>query len=80
MLADINVIDLEELNCAPPQMVSDLPAGGSRLLQSAYGYRHTIKAGVTTFEDGKHTGELPGHLLRGARSRPKSDRPSAGAA
>jgi N-acyl-D-amino-acid deacylase len=70
MLADINVIDLGELNCAPPEMVSDLPAGGSRLLQSAYGYLHTIKAGVGTFEDGKHTGELPGRLVRGARPKP----------
>jgi hypothetical protein len=25
---------------------------------------------VGTFEDGKHTGELPGRLVRGARPKP----------
>ncbi|MBX6389035.1 MAG: D-aminoacylase [Frankia sp.] len=67
LLADINVIDLDALGCAPPAIVADLPAGGSRLLQRAYGYRHTFKSGVETFADGEPTGELPGRLLRGAR-------------
>ena len=70
MLADINVLDLDALGCAPPRIVSDLPAGGSRLLQKAYGYRFTIKSGETTFVDGEHTGQLPGELLRGARPDP----------
>jgi N-acyl-D-aspartate/D-glutamate deacylase len=46
----------------------DLPAGGKRLLQRAEGYRYTIKSGQVTFEDGEHTGELPGRLVRGAQS------------
>jgi len=66
-LADLNVIDIENLSCAPPRMVNDLPAGGRRLLQDAKGYRWTIKSGSVTFEDGDATGELPGTLLRGAR-------------
>ena len=64
-LADVNVIDLDALGCAPPVVVRDLPAGGRRLVQKARGYRWTIKSGVPTFEDGTHTGELPGHLIRG---------------
>ncbi len=67
MLADINVLDLDALGCAPPRIVNDLPAGGRRLLQRAYGYRCTIKAGEPTFVGGEHTGQLPGRLLRGAR-------------
>jgi N-acyl-D-aspartate/D-glutamate deacylase len=69
-VADLNVIDLEALGCAPPRIVADLPAGGRRLVQDAHGYRFTIKSGAVTFEDGEHTGELPGELLRGTRPRP----------
>jgi len=65
MLADLNVIDLEALSLSPPQIVQDLPAGGTRLLQTAHGYRWTIKSGVVTFENGEWTGLLPGRLLRG---------------
>ena len=70
-LADLNVIDLEGLACAPPRIVTDLPAGGRRLLQSATGYRWTIKRGAVTFEDGVATGQLPGRLLRGAQAAPR---------
>ena len=37
-LADLNVIDLEHLECSSPEIATDLPAGGRRLLQSARGY------------------------------------------
>ena len=67
LLADLNIIDFAGLNCASPRIVTDLPAGGRRLLQSATGYRYTIKAGSVTFEDGAATGLLPGKLLRGAQ-------------
>ena len=67
-LADLNVIDLDALALSPPEIVRDLPAGGTRLLQTAKGYRQTIKSGVVTFEGGKWTGETPGRLLRGERA------------
>ena len=66
-LADLNVIDFDALACHPPTIIHDLPAGGRRLMQTASGYRHTIKSGVVTFVDGEHTGELPGQLVRGTR-------------
>jgi N-acyl-D-aspartate/D-glutamate deacylase len=69
-LADVNVIDLEALQLAPPQMVFDLPAGGRRLIQKARGYRYTVKSGAVTFEDGEPTGALPGRLLRGPQALP----------
>jgi N-acyl-D-aspartate/D-glutamate deacylase len=69
-LADINVIDLAALGCAPPEITADLPAGGRRLLQEATGYRWTIKRGGVTFEDGAPTGERPGSLVRGTRPAP----------
>jgi N-acyl-D-aspartate/D-glutamate deacylase len=70
LLADLNVIDLEGLECGAPAIVTDLPAGGRRLLQSATGYRWTIKRGAVTFEDGVATGELPGTLVRGVQPGP----------
>ena len=68
-VGDANVIDLDALECRIPHLVHDLPAGGRRLMQEARGYRATVKAGTVTFEDGVHTGELPGQLLRGRRAR-----------
>jgi len=67
MLADINVIDYEQLQLTSPQVVADLPAGGRRILQGAVGYVETIKSGVTTFAHGTDTGARPGTLIRGAR-------------
>jgi N-acyl-D-aspartate/D-glutamate deacylase len=69
-LADLNVIDFDALNCAPPRIAADLPAGGRRLLQDAHGYGATIKRGQVTFLDGEHTGALPGSLLRGEQPAP----------
>jgi N-acyl-D-amino-acid deacylase len=66
-LADINIIDYDNLQLTNPQVVDDLPAGGKRLLQGAVGYVETIKSGVTTFEGGADTGARPGCLVRGAR-------------
>ncbi len=62
--ADINVIDLDNLQIRRPEMHFDLPAGGKRLLQRADGYKHTIVSGLETYRDGVATGELPGRLVR----------------
>jgi len=67
---DVNIIDLDRLAARRPHIVRDLPAGGRRLLQAADGYVRTIKAGVTTFVDGEHTGARPGRLVRGAQPAP----------
>jgi len=66
-LADINIIDYDNLQLTNPHVAADLPAGGKRLLQHAIGYVETIKSGVTTFEGGVDTGARPGTLVRGAR-------------
>ena len=66
-LADINIIDFDNLHLTNPVVVADLPAGGKRILQGATGYVETIKSGVTTFRDGVDTGARPGVLVRGAR-------------
>ena len=65
--ADLNIIDYDNLKLHKPEMVYDLPGGGKRLVQGADGYKATICSGVVTYEDGAHTGELPGRLIRGGQ-------------
>ena len=68
--ADLNVIDFERLGIDEPRMVRDLPANGPRLIQRANGYVATLCAGQVTFEEGEHTGALPGRLVRGPQAIP----------
>jgi N-acyl-D-aspartate/D-glutamate deacylase len=68
--ADINVIDLDNLQVRKPEIRYDLPAGGKRLMQRADGYLHTFVTGVETYANGESTGELPGRLIRGAQPAP----------
>jgi N-acyl-D-aspartate/D-glutamate deacylase len=63
--ADLNLINFETLALEDPEMVYDLPAGGKRLIQKSRGYLATICNGEVTFENGAHTGAMPGRLVRG---------------
>jgi N-acyl-D-amino-acid deacylase len=67
--ADVNLIDFDGLRLYQPELVNDLPAGGRRFVQRVDGYRATLVAGVPIFEDGEHTGALPGRLVRAAIER-----------
>jgi N-acyl-D-aspartate/D-glutamate deacylase len=67
--ADVNLIDLDNLQSGTPYMAEDLPCGGQRLLQKATGYRRTLVAGVTTYLDGEPTSALPGKLVRSSTMR-----------
>jgi N-acyl-D-aspartate/D-glutamate deacylase len=62
--ADVNVIDLDRLHLHKPEMIHDLPAGGRRLVQDVDGYVATVQSGEVTFEEGQHTGALPGRVVR----------------
>ncbi|MCU1502447.1 MAG: Amidohydrolase [Ilumatobacteraceae bacterium] len=65
--ADLNLIDYDALRLHDPELVHDLPAGGKRIIQRASGYRMTVCAGEVTYQDGEHTGAMPGRLVRGGR-------------
>jgi len=65
--ADLNVIDFDGLRLHAPRYVFDFPTGAGRLLQQVDGYEATMVAGQITFENGEHTGALPGRLVRGGR-------------
>ena len=64
MRADINVIDYDNLVLEAPEMVSDLPAGGQRLLQSARGFCATLVNGQPVIENDAVTMARPGRLIR----------------
>jgi len=72
MVADLNVIDFDRLALRTPHIVADLPAGGRRFLQEANGLEATVKSGRVIFREGRHTGALPGVLLRGRQADPRA--------
>ena len=63
--ADLNVFDPDTIAPEMPEVVRDLPAGSRRLVQRSRGIAATIVNGEVVLRDGKHTGALPGRLLRG---------------
>jgi N-acyl-D-aspartate/D-glutamate deacylase len=64
--ADLNVFDPETFGPVLPEVVHDLPTGARRLVQRSRGMKATIVVGEVLIEDGRHTGALPGRLLRRA--------------
>ena len=68
-VADLIVFDPDTISPEMPEVVNDLPAGARRLVQRARGITATIVNGEVLLRDGKHTGALPGQLLRGPLAR-----------
>ncbi len=64
--ADIVVLDLEKLAAGRSRLVRDFPAESERYVVDATGYRTTVVNGEILMEDGRHSGALPGQVLRGA--------------
>jgi N-acyl-D-aspartate/D-glutamate deacylase len=62
--ADLDVIDLERLALEVPEFVHDFPAGAGRWTQRARGYELVVVNGAVVIEDDRHTGRLPGRVLR----------------
>ena len=65
MNADIVVFNPDTLMAEMPEVVDDLPAGARRLVQRTRGMAATVVNGAVLLRDGKHTGALPGRLVRG---------------
>jgi N-acyl-D-aspartate/D-glutamate deacylase len=63
--ADLVVFDPATIGAEMPEVVNDLPAGAKRLTQRCRGIAATVVNGDVLLRDGKHTGALPGRLLRG---------------
>ena len=66
MKADVNVLDPARVAERQPELVHDFPGGAPRYIQKSLGYKATIVNGAVTLEDGEHTGERAGQVLRHA--------------
>jgi N-acyl-D-aspartate/D-glutamate deacylase len=65
--ADVVIFDESTVNSPlRPTAVKDLPAGGTRLYCKAEGISRVIVGGQVLYADGRHTGALPGKVLRSA--------------
>jgi N-acyl-D-amino-acid deacylase len=65
MAADLALFDLHTIGSGKrPEMRYDLPGGGRRLVAPAQGVQYTIVNGQVLYAEQKHTGVLPGQVLR----------------
>lgn len=64
--ADLLLIDRGRLRAGRPRLTCDFPAATERYVVDAEGYVATIVNGEVLLEHGRHTGALPGRVLRGA--------------
>ena len=63
-VADLVLFDPDTVAPKPPEYAYDFPCEGRRLISEAEGVTATFVAGTKLFDDGKHTGALPGRVLR----------------
>ena len=66
MAADITIFDPETVRPLAEDVVRDFPAGGWRVRELAEGIKCTIVNGQVLIEDEKHSGALPGRVMRNA--------------
>ncbi len=64
MVADIVIFDPDTVRPLPLEVVHDFPTGAKRIKEPAQGIMATVVNGEVLLEDGKHTGALPGRVLR----------------
>jgi N-acyl-D-aspartate/D-glutamate deacylase len=67
--ADFAIFDPKTVAAHEPEWANDYPANSKRLIQRSVGMHYTIVNGGVINEDGRMTGDLPGHVIRGALYR-----------
>ena len=73
MAADVVIFDPETIDALPLKRVDDLPGGGWRMEELAVGVHYTVVNGQVLLEDGKHTGALPGRVMRNSRYQQRAN-------
>ena len=69
MAADLVIFDRERIRALEPEVAHDLPGGEMRLVQDCAGIIRTIVNGQVLVEEGRHTGNLPGQVIRNRKAR-----------
>ena len=69
LAADFAIFDLKTVGSQKRgEMRNDLPGGGRRLVMPARGVEYTVVNGTVLYEHQKHTGALPGQVLRSGQA------------
>jgi N-acyl-D-aspartate/D-glutamate deacylase len=63
-VADLVLFDPESVSSKIPEYVNDFPLNSRRLVAKAEGIVATFVAGKLLYDNGTHTGEMPGRVLR----------------
>jgi N-acyl-D-amino-acid deacylase len=72
MAADFAIFGYHTCSSAPlQQAVQDLPGGGVRFVTQARGIEYTMVNGEVLYEQQKHSGALPGAVVRSGAARKK---------
>jgi N-acyl-D-aspartate/D-glutamate deacylase len=67
MVADLMVFDLARIGVMEDEITHDGPNGTPRRVQGAHGVDYVVVGGQMVLDHGKHTGALPGRVLRAGR-------------
>jgi N-acyl-D-aspartate/D-glutamate deacylase len=67
LVADLMVFDPATIGVREDEITNDGTNGSPRRVQGATGIDHVIVAGKVVIDHGKHTGALPGRILRSGR-------------
>jgi N-acyl-D-aspartate/D-glutamate deacylase len=63
-VADLVMFDPATVTAKAPKYAYDLPCNGRRLVSESEGIKATFVAGTQLYDEGKHTGAMPGRILR----------------
>jgi N-acyl-D-amino-acid deacylase len=63
-VADLVLFDPATVTAKPPTYAYDLPNNGRRLIAKSEGIVGTFVAGTQLYDNGTHTGAMPGRILR----------------
>jgi N-acyl-D-aspartate/D-glutamate deacylase len=63
-VADLVLFNPDTVTAKTPKYAHDLPCNGRRLVSESEGIKATFVSGIQLYEDGNHTGAMPGRILR----------------
>jgi N-acyl-D-aspartate/D-glutamate deacylase len=66
MAADLTIFNPDTVQPLPEDVVHDFPNNGWRLRERAQGIEYTVVNGQVLMQQGEHSGNLPGRILRNA--------------